>query len=205
MDIEGFVLVGGKSSRFGRPKALLKFDGVTLAEKAASTISAALSPKQIYLAAANEEQFAGDEGLPKDLPVIFDRCKDRGAFGGLHAALKQAQSEWIFVLACDYPFVSADLLKYLAGLIDGAFEAVVPVQPDGRVQPLCAFYRVEPCLKIVEKFLAANEKLPPLRAVFENVRTRFVGFDELKDLPGAENFFLNLNSPEDLNGLELRL
>jgi len=197
MDLECFILIGGKSSRFGQDKALLKLDGVTLARRAANTISAALAPKQIFLAAANEKQFASSD-LPENLPVIYDSYKERGAFGGLHAALSKAESEWVFVLACDYPGVSVDLLKYLAGLIEGAFDAVVPLQPDSRVQPLCAFYRVAACLKTVEEFLKAGEKSPPLRAVFENVRTRFVEFDELKDLPGAENFFLNLNSPADL-------
>ncbi len=196
-DLEGYVLIGGKSSRFGRDKALLELGGVTLAEKAASTISMALSPKQIFLAAAHEDQFAAKD-LPENLPVIFDYYKDRGAFGGLHAALSSAGSEWIFVLACDYPRVSAGLLKYLAGLIDMSVDAIVPVQPDGRVQPLCAFYRAEPCLKVVEEMLGAGGKLPPLRSVFENVRTRFVRFDKLKRLPDAENFFLNLNSPADL-------
>lgn len=196
-DLEGYVLIGGKSSRFGRDKALLELGGVTLAERAAGTISAAFSPKQIFLAAAHEDQFAAKD-LPENLPVIFDYYKERGAFGGLHAALSSAGSEWIFVLACDYPLVSVDLLKYLAGLIDMSIDAVVPVQPDGRVQPLCAFYRAGPCLKVVEEMLEATEKLPPLRSIFENVRTHFVRFDELKHLPGAEKFFLNVNTPADL-------
>ncbi len=223
-ELEAFILIGGKSSRLGLPgldKALLQIEGITLAERAANTTSAALSPKEIYFIARDENQFAAmerghpcpqrtrnvrdasaNEGLPKNIPVIYDQIKDRGAYSGLHAALSKAKTEWIFVLACDYPLVPVDLLKFLARmipeLIDKAFDAIVPLQPDGRVQPLCAFYRAAPCLKAVESLLSECEKLPPLRTVFEKVRTRVVTFEETDHLPGAENFFLNLNTPEDL-------
>jgi molybdopterin-guanine dinucleotide biosynthesis protein A len=197
MEIEAFVLIGGKSSRMGRDKALIKLDGITLAERAANTISTALSPKQIYFVTASKDQFTAQD-LPANIPVIFDQYKDRGAYGGLHAALSKAQSEWIFVLACDLPFVSAELLKIMAGLISENFDAVVPLQEDGRAQPLCAFYRSEACLNIVENILQTDEKLPPLRAVFEEVKTRFVQFGEVRNLPGGEKFFLNMNTPEDL-------
>jgi molybdenum cofactor guanylyltransferase len=197
MELEAFILIGGRSSRFGRDKALFQIDGVTLAERTANTIAAALSPKEIYFAARDEKQFAAG-GLPKNIPLIYDQYKDRGAYSGLHSALSNARTEWVLVLACDYPLVSAGLLKFLAGLIDEAFDAIVPVQPDGRAQPLCAFYRAAPCLKVIGNFLQTEEKLPPLRTVFEKVRTRVVEFEEIAHLPGAERFFLNLNTPEDI-------
>lgn len=195
MDIEAFILIGGRSSRMGRDKALLKLGGVTLAERAVNTVRALL-PKHIYLVARDENQFASED-LPKNIPVIYDQYKDRGAYSGLHAALKQAQGEWIFVLACDLPFVSVDLLKFMAGMIDGTFEAIISEASDGRVQPLCAFYKVDPCLKIIEKMINADEKLPPLRVIFEKINTRFIKFDEISALPDSQNFFFNLNSPED--------
>ncbi|HEV7644493.1 MAG TPA: molybdenum cofactor guanylyltransferase [Pyrinomonadaceae bacterium] len=211
IELEAFILVGGKSSRLGRlgqHKALLQIDGVTLAERAANTISTALSPKEIYLVARDENQFAAG-GLPENLPVIYDQFKERGAYSGLHAALDAAKTEWVFVLACDYPLISVDLLKFLLKylaemipeLMEGTFDAIVPVQPDGIVQPLCAFYRAGACLSVVEEILRSDEKLPPLRTVFEKVRTRVVTFEEIDHLPGADNFFLNLNTPEDLEAV----
>jgi molybdopterin-guanine dinucleotide biosynthesis protein A len=198
MEIEAFVLIGGKSSRLGQDKALLEFGGCTLAQRAVNTVKEALSPDQIYLVAAHESQFP-TEDLPKNIPVIYDRYKDRGAYSALHAALSAAKSEWIFVLACDLPFVSADLLKFMAGLIDGVSDAVVNTMPGARVQPLCAFYRVDPFLKTIRDMIVKNEKLPPLRLIFEKINTRRVEFDEIGDLPGSQNFFFNLNSTDDLN------
>lgn len=192
--IDSFILIGGHSSRFGSPKALLKLDGQPLLERTAETIAKTIPETRITLVASAPEQFLG---LNTSLPFIFDLYPDRGPLGGLHAALAYARTEWIFVTACDYPYLSVDLLKYLAGLIDGTFDAIVNTQPDGRLQPLVAFYRTKPCLEIAEDFLTNNRPTPPLRAIFERVRTRLVPFEEIAHLPNAENFFLNLNTPED--------
>ena len=76
-----------------------------------------------------------------------------------------------------------------------SIDSIVPIQPDGRPQPVCALYRRETCLPEIERLVSAGEHTP--RALLANVRTRYVQFAELSDLPGAENFFLNLNTPED--------
>jgi molybdopterin-guanine dinucleotide biosynthesis protein A len=200
MDVDAFVLIGGRSSRMGQDKALIKLDGVTLAQRAVDTMREAFPSAKISLVARDKKQFAV-EALPKDVPVTYDQYKDRGAYSGLHVALSSAKTERLFVTACDYPFVSVELIRYLAGITRKEFAAVVPLQPDGRAQPLCAFYRVAPCLEVIAQMLRTGEKLPPLRAVFEKVETRFVEFDEVGHLPGAEKFFLNLNTQEDLENV----
>ena len=192
MTPEAFILIGGRSTRFGSPKALLQLDGRPLLDRTADTIRKALAETRITLVTSGPNNSSGGHCLPlfsistKDEPVR--RLTPR----------RVRPTEWIFVTACDYPRLEADLLKYLAGLIDGTFEAIVPIQPDGRVQPLCAFYRVKPCLKIVEDILERNRPTPPLRDIFESVNTRFVKFEELSGLPNAANFFQNINTPGDL-------
>ncbi|MBA2605449.1 MAG: hypothetical protein M3521_09795 [Acidobacteriota bacterium] len=84
----------------------------------------------------------------------------------------------------------------IADSVDEKIAAVAPVQPDGRVQPLCTLYRVKPCLTAVVRLLN-NDKIPPVRRLLENVETRRVEFRELMDLLGAKNFFANVNTPED--------
>jgi len=196
MNIDSFILIGGRSTRFGSPKALLKLDGRPLLDRTADTIRDALAETRITLVTSGLEQFLG---LGTDLPFIFDIYEGRGPWGGLHAALAYARTEWIFVVACDYPFISSDLIKRLTAYIDHELDAIVPIQPDEKVQPLCAFYRVKPCLKIVEDILERNRPTPPLRDIFESVNTRFVKFEELSDLPNAANFFQNINTPGDLD------
>jgi molybdopterin-guanine dinucleotide biosynthesis protein A len=194
--IDSFILIGGRSSRFGSPKALLKLDGQPLLDRTAETLTAALPETRITLVASAPEQFLG---LGTNLPFIFDLYPERGPVGGLHAALAYARTEWIFVTACDYPFISIELLQFLKSQIDDNHDAIVPIQPDGRLQPLCAFYRTKPCLKTIEEMVQPNRPTPPLRTIFDHVRVCLVPFEEISHLPDAENFFLNINTPSDLN------
>lgn len=198
METESFILVGGLSSRFGRDKSGIEFGGRPLVERTAEAINNAISPSRITLVAANDKQLLGASGLTLSQPFIFDLYEGRGPVGGLHAALAYARTDWILVLACDLPFVTSELIGWLGDLISEDLDAVAPLQSDGRVQPLCAFYRVKPCLGLIEGSLLKNRPAPPMKAILDDVRTRFVAFEEFQNLSGSENFFLNINNPEDL-------
>jgi molybdopterin-guanine dinucleotide biosynthesis protein A len=196
MDLDAFVLIGGRSRRLGRDKALVELGGITLAKRAAATLREALSPRSISFVAASKDQFAWDS-LDNSLPLIFDVYSGKGATGALHAALSEAMTEWAAVLACDLPFVTTGLVQRLAAAVSDDVDVVIPVQPDGRFQPLCALYRVKECCKYLEHMLT-DEDMPALSAITSCLRTRSITYEELRDLAGSEHFFLNVNTAEDL-------
>ena len=185
-DVEGFILVGGASRRMGRDKAVLDFDGQPLVERIAHELSTVASAVSLVGARKAYASF-------KNVPDIYQQW---GALGGIHAALMAAKTDWAAVVACDLPFVTSELFERLATFVDNATDAVVPIQADGRPQPVCALYRIATCLPEIEKVVAAGEHTP--RALLAKVRTRSVEFAELSDLPAAERFFFNVNRPEDL-------
>lgn len=191
-DIDGFILAGGASSRMGRDKARLLLGGKTFAERAASALSA-ITDRIFVVGNRKEESF--------DLPTLPDEFvgetggRKRGAIVGLHAALSNTNADWAAILACDLPFVTGDLLQKLISLNIENYEAVVPLQKDGRPQPLCALYRREACLRMVATMIRGDDW--SLRNLLQRVETRFARFDEIGDLPGAELFFSNVNTPED--------
>ena len=189
-EFEGFILAGGASSRMGKNKAHLKLGGKTFVQRAALSLSA-IEPQRIFLVGnfTNENKAADIEILPD----VF-KSDLRASIIGLHTALFHAETEWIAVLACDLPFASSSLFKRLTEFVQDEFEAIVPLQKDERAQPLCALYR-KTCLPKVEAALASNEW--SLKKLLEKLETRFVRFEEIADLPNAENFFFNVNTPED--------
>lgn len=193
-DIDGFVLAGGASSRMGQAKANLILGGKTFAERAASALSAIGAPGRLFVVGNLEERSF-------DLPVLLDEFmaesgeRKRGAIVGLRAALKNTSQGWAAVLACDLPFASGELFQKLVSFRDEKFDAVVPVQPDGKQQPLCALYRRAACLRIVETMIRGDDW--SLRNLSRRVNTRFVAFEEIENLPRADLFFFNVNTPED--------
>jgi molybdopterin-guanine dinucleotide biosynthesis protein A len=182
--IEAFILAGGASRRMGTDKSQLLLDGQTLAQRIAD----------VLLKVASTVTIVGRETANSQLTCVEDVYPEWGALGGLHAALSACNTDWAFVVACDMPFISEALVLRLESL-RGDFEAVAPVQPDGRPQPLCSLYRVSPCLATAEKLIQSGERKPV--TLLQSVRTRWVYFAELNDLPDAASFFDNMNTPED--------
>lgn len=195
---DAFILIGGRSSRFGSDKAFADFDGQTLARHSAETVEQAISPTSIRFVAGFENQFGAGAILSLGRGMVTDLKTGFGAWSGLHAALAYSSSEWTFVLACDLPYVSGELLKKLVDLTDDDIDAVVPRQPDGRLQPLCAFYRRDVVLEEVERQLAGARRMARLTDLASVVKTRVLEETEYNELPGNELFFVNINSISDL-------
>src|SRR5438128_7655604 len=163
-DVKAFFLVGGASSRMGTDKAELLFGGQTAVERLARELAAVTS--KISLVGSHSEK------LPLGLKSTGDVHQRWGALGGIHAALVAGKAGWALVVACDLPFISRDLMLRLTEFAqtEQSIDAVVPIQADGRLQPLCALYRREPCRKEAERLIAAGEHTP--RALLAAVNTR---------------------------------
>jgi molybdenum cofactor guanylyltransferase len=186
LDVEGFILVGGRSSRMGSDKSRLQFAGRTGIELIAGALSDLTSSVRLV----------GSRILHDGFENIPDLHQQWGALGGIHAALGACRSQWAAIVACDLPLVTAELFSRLGGFAEaGPWEAIVPIQPDLRAQPLCALYKRHLCLEVTEELIAAGEHTP--RALLAAVKTRWVPFQELSDLAGAEHFFINVNTPAD--------
>lgn len=204
MDIEGFILTGGQSRRMGKDKSRLVLDGASFVDRIAgelseATLSVTLVGRADDFRVANELRARNSEretrnSKPQNHKIVPDVYPDWGALGGVHTALSNCAAAWALVVACDFPFVTRQLFTRLGSFAED-FDAVAPIQSDGIPQPLCTLYRVEPCLGRAEQFIKSGERKPI--ALLQSVRTRWVSFDELSKLAGADHFFENINTPED--------
>jgi molybdopterin-guanine dinucleotide biosynthesis protein A len=181
--MEAFILAGGASRRMGTDKSQLPIGRQTFADRIAETLSKV----------ADSVTLVGGQSNSR-LPTVPDVYPQWGALGGLHAALAACKSDWAIVVACDLPFVTSELFSVLARMrLD--HDAVVPIQQDGRPQPLAALYRVNPCRQRASELIEAGRRRP--LDLLEAVNTRWVEFDELTNLAQAERFFVNINTPSD--------
>lgn len=199
MNVEAFILIGGRSSRFGRAKALAEIGGQTLAERSIRIVENSGVASKICFAAGDEVKFA-IEAQRLDTPFIFDLIADRGPLGGLHAALNHAVSEWIFLFACDLPAVTSDLIGRLGDLLSDEFGAVIPQQSDGRLQPLCAFYKVAKTKPVVDEIMLRPRVSPRMSEIAELLDPRIVKPGEYApaDAADATVCFTNVNTEKDL-------
>ena len=188
LEVEGFILVGGASSRMGTDKALLELGGLSFVERIHAALAAITTKTSLVGGAGEPRQSWPQLSLVPDVHVKW------GALGGVHAALAACRAEWAAIAACDLPFITGELFVRLASLREN-FDAVVPIQIDGRWQPLCALYRASAARQRAAQLIAEGERRP--RALLKLLRTRLIAFEELSDLRGADSFFTNVNTPAD--------
>ncbi len=186
-----FILAGGKSTRMGRDKAFVEFEGRTLLERAIELARSAASEFRIV---GSREKFSGYA------PIVEDVFRECGPLGGIHAALRSSSTELNLILAVDMPFMKPTFLQYLIDLAQKDCEACVTL-PRGAAgwQPLCAVYRREFVTEAEKALRARRYKIDPLFAL---VRTRVIQQEELEAGGFSESMFRNLNAPEDVESAE---
>ncbi len=107
--LTGVLLVGGASERFGSPKALARFRGETLADRAWRVLSEACNEVIAVGKAADR--------LPLPMPVLDDGAHGRAPVFGVVAGLRAARHEVCVVLPVDCPLVTADVLMALGDAV----------------------------------------------------------------------------------------
>lgn len=186
----GAVLVGGQSTRLGRPKWSEPVGGVPMALRAA----AALAPhaRSVVAVAPAGTDFA--PGL--HLPVLTDAAGGPGALAGVVAALESADAAGdagCLVLACDLPLVGPDLVAALIDRWQG--EDLVAPEREGRLQPLCALWS-RSALPAARHALEAGRR--SVVALAERLVLRAVAETEWRPLVRAGDPLLNVNTEADL-------
>jgi molybdopterin-guanine dinucleotide biosynthesis protein A len=191
-DLSAFILAGGKSTRMGRDKAFVEFEGSTLL---ARTLGLARSVTSDVWVVGSREKFAAFGPVVED---VFSGC---GPLAGIHAALQSSRRELNLMLAVDTPFISSECLQYLVSKARTFPEAhVVVPRADGRPQPLCAIYRRE-FLPVVEKALQSGRN--KIGALFDTVKTVVIDEEELEAAGFSPSTFRNLNTQDELEAVKL--
>lgn len=184
------ILAGGQSRRMGSDKALLRLkpDGPRLIE----LVLAAVAPL-VGSIVINTNRPADYAWLGQTL--VEDNYKGFvGPLAGLEAGLTASPAHYNLVIACDLPFVNPALLEYLLSQAEG-FEAVVPLNREGRPEPLCAVYS-RACLPVIRRQLEAGQL--KMTGWYEALPVRFIPSGELEAFDPGLRSFHNLNTPEDL-------
>jgi molybdopterin-guanine dinucleotide biosynthesis protein A len=144
----GCVLIGGRSSRMGRPKHLLTAsDGRTWLEHAIERMRPFV----------DECVVSGGGTMPeacRNLVRIADLPRVAGPLAGIGAVLHcRAWTSWL-VVACDMPDVSAPAISWLLEQRRPGAVAVIPFNPlSGRSEPLFAWYDFR-CAPLLDQLLA---------------------------------------------------
>jgi molybdopterin-guanine dinucleotide biosynthesis protein A len=191
----GAIIAGGRSTRYGEPKALATVAGARIIDRVMDALCS-VTPDCVTI--ANTPEIA----CATPLPSRPDAVRDAGALGGIYTALLWAREEarsGILAVACDMPFLSAPLLADLlerAYPVDRAGPDVVVPESGGRraIEPLCAWYGTS-CLDAVTAAVQRGDYR--MIGFHEDVRTERVPLFDVRRFGDPEVLFLNVNTRED--------
>jgi len=186
-DIAGVILAGGRSSRFGSNKALAMLDGKPLIQHVADLMSGLFAEYLLVTNTPEEYKFLS-------LPMTHDRYRGCGPLAGIHAALLQISEPRAFVVACDMPSLSPELIRYICNINEQQYDVIIPWLEGGQ-EPLFGIYHKK-SLAVIETCLQ-RKNCQIIRAL-EDLQVRLVNEQEI--LAITENFacFKNINRPEDI-------
>lgn len=128
------------------------------------------------------------------LPTFPDVIPGKGSLGGLYSALVHSATPYTLCVACDMPFLNAELLAYLIGLREGV-DVVVP-RIDGRPEPLHAVYGKTCVSPTADQITREALKIGEL---YRRLQVRFVDEPDLRRFDPLLRSCININTPADLS------
>ena len=187
-DVTGVLLAGGKSQRMGQDKRFLPVGEETLYGRSLAILRSVFERVVIVIA-------QDSPAIESDVPVLRDLIPHCGSLGGLYTGLKQAETEWVFAVACDMPFLDPDTIRHFLGLKQEA--DVVMAKLQNGFQPTHALYHRN-CLPLMERLIRAKDLKIHRLADDSALRVRLVTPNELALLDPEGRSFYNINTPADL-------
>jgi molybdenum cofactor guanylyltransferase len=189
--ITGVILAGGQSKRLGSDKALFPLLGRPVLAHVISRIRPLVDDMLLVTGPIRRYEEFG-------IPIVTDAVPVRGSLAGVYSGLCASRNRYSLVVACDMPFLNADLLGYMIGLAP-EWDVVMPRSGEG-LEPLHAVYS-RSCLAPIRAQLDAGD----LRIVdfLERVRVRYVDDSEVERFDPERRSFFNLNTRSD--GERMRL
>ncbi|MCF0121402.1 MAG: molybdenum cofactor guanylyltransferase [Oscillospiraceae bacterium] len=186
------ILAGGKSSRMGRDKLMLDFGGETFLASIVGRFSRRFD--RVYLSLVDPDKY------PEiNAERIADIYPGRGPISGLHAALSRTDGG-VFLVAADLPLADPEAALRVMSLAEG-YDACVPIDPDGRYEPLFAYY-APGIMPFVQK--AIDEGVNKMARMLSGANVRFVTREDLGEA-WKDGLLSNINRPEDYENLKKSL
>ncbi|MCW5797615.1 MAG: putative molybdenum cofactor guanylyltransferase [Nitrospira sp.] len=173
----------------GHDKRFMKVGGESVFDRTLSLLRSTFSENIVVLAEPIE--MLDVQGYP----VAYDLIPNAGSLGGLYTGLMTASRPRVFAVACDMPFLDADVIRFM--LSDNQTADVIVACLSGKLQPMHAVY--SKCCAPFLRAMAQRQELK-IQKLFQQKELRMAILTE-NDLrafgPGFRSF-KNINTPIDL-------
>ena len=184
------MLAGGRSTRFGRDKALARIGDEALLARLCAVMRGVTPCVTIIGSREKYAAFGAD--------CVADRWPGEGPLGGiitaLHTALETGGGEWNIIVGCDMPFLTSDWLTYLFQRAQASEAQVVMPRSAHGLEPLCACWRANGVEKLQRTFEGGTRKVTE---AMKHLTMEVLDETHWKRFDSADRLFWNMNTPGD--------
>lgn len=186
INISGYILSGGKSSRMGTDKALLAVQDEPMLKRMINLVA----PFCNAIAISGQK----NEYAVYKIEMVPDLYSGCGPISGIVSSLKHSTTEWNLFVSVDVPFINEELIEYLISLI-GQNDCIVPLH-DAGLEPLIGLYNRK-IVPIAEEMISQGDY--KLTQLLSKLSACYVDCNYLiKKYP---RLFLNINRMEDYRSI----
>ncbi|NLJ79349.1 MAG: molybdenum cofactor guanylyltransferase [Tissierellia bacterium] len=183
------ILAGGKSTRMGFDKQLLKIDERRLIDNLRNKLRQEFD--EIIVVTNNSEYYLGfSDKITKDIIV------GEGPLSGIHAGLVEAKSQYVYFVACDMPNIDIEYIRYLKRELRELDVKACVTRYKGWIEAFNAFYSKD-MIEDIEQHLSGNQR--SINSLVAKIYTHYIEEKKAREFSPDWGMFLNLNTKADLN------
>ena len=184
IEATAYILMGGKSTRFGSEKWKAKLGSHTVLDVVWNACNIFKKRKLI----------GKKKPTQKNKTFILDIYNYCAPIVGIHTAIVNSKTNWILILSCDLPLINEECLKFIWDSKTEQVDAVVPIVKN-RIQPLCSLYNIDILSQLNHSI---NKQNFSLHNFLKTINTQFINMDHY------EKSFLNMNTQNDLKRVQIK-
>ncbi|WP_409227219.1 molybdenum cofactor guanylyltransferase [Gudongella sp. SC589] len=182
------ILAGGKSTRMGFDKQLIRFQERSLVETLIQKLREEF--QEIVIVTNKPEYYIGLADI-----ITGDVIEGKGPLGGIHAGLLMASSRYSYVVACDMPSIDLEYVRYMKNRIANSNPLACVTRLGEWIEPFNAFYRKD-LSGHIERFLTSGGRA--IHRMLDEHSVEYVPEKEARRFSPDWNMFYNLNTREDV-------
>jgi molybdenum cofactor guanylyltransferase len=189
--VAGYILAGGGSTRFGRDKALVEFDGQPMLARMMKLMRSVTKDLKVIATPEKYAEFGAQ--------LVADGWPGQGPLGGIITALEDAakspaDSGWSLIVGCDMPFLTREWLVFLSERAGKSKAQVLFPRSASGPEPLCACWQTGASANLRSGFERGVRKVTEGIAL---LRAEVLDEADWKRFDSAGRLFWNMNTAAD--------
>jgi molybdopterin-guanine dinucleotide biosynthesis protein A len=193
------ILAGGENKRYPSLKAFIEVDGSPLIARTLSILRGLFD--QVLISTNIPGPY-----FALGVPLIGDVLPSVGPMSGIYSTLRYTGHDRIFVVACDMPFLTQDLIRLVceqdtAKASQNTVQATVPVCGDDP-QPLLAVYHSTALPQMEASILGGKTSM---KRFLDEIGAHYIAEHLVRQVDPAGMSFANINTISDYDKIISRL